>query len=81
MTLETKEGARRACWNSRIAPHNLEGFFLNMGDMLVKSGDWSGPGYADAIASSGELSYLFQIAAGAGHHQPIVRPQHVARGG
>jgi len=38
--LETKEGPKRACWNSRIAPHNLEGFFLNMGDMLVKSGDW-----------------------------------------
>jgi hypothetical protein len=31
---------RRACWNSWLAPHNVEGFFLNMGDMLVKSGDW-----------------------------------------
>jgi hypothetical protein len=40
MALETKEGPKRACWNSWIAPHNLEGFFLNMGDMLVKSGDW-----------------------------------------
>lgn len=40
MNRETKEGAQRACWNSWIAPHNLEGFFLNMGDMLVKSGDW-----------------------------------------
>jgi hypothetical protein len=40
MKLETKEGPKRACWNSWIAPHNLEGFFLNMGDMLVKSGDW-----------------------------------------
>ena len=30
----------RACLNSSIAPHNEEGFFLNMGDMLVKSGDW-----------------------------------------
>ena len=39
-SLETKEGPKRACWNSRIAPHNLEGFFLNMGEMLVKSGDW-----------------------------------------
>lgn len=38
--LETKEGRKRVCWNSWIAPHNLEGFFLNMGDMLVKSGDW-----------------------------------------
>jgi hypothetical protein len=40
MALETREGRKRACWNSWIAPHNLEGFFLNMGDMLVKSGDW-----------------------------------------
>ena len=40
LQLETKVGAKRACWNSSIAPHNLEGFFLNMGDMLVKSGDW-----------------------------------------
>ena len=31
---------QRACWNSWIAPHNVEGFFLNMGDMLVKSGEW-----------------------------------------
>lgn len=37
---ETLIGPQRACWNSWIAPHNFEGFFLNMGDMLVKSGDW-----------------------------------------
>ncbi|HEX4044528.1 MAG TPA: hypothetical protein VHZ76_02550 [Gammaproteobacteria bacterium] len=37
---ETQTGPLRACWNSWIAPHNFEGFFLNMGDMLVKSGDW-----------------------------------------
>lgn len=30
----------RACTNTWIAPHNMEGFFLNMGDMVVKSGDW-----------------------------------------
>lgn len=30
----------QACWNSWVAPHNIEGFFLNMGDMLVKRGDW-----------------------------------------
>nr|WP_199044397.1 hypothetical protein [Dyella sp. ASV24] len=30
----------RACLNSSIAPHNEEGFLLNMGDMLTKSGDW-----------------------------------------
>ena len=37
---ETDPHRRRACWNSEIAPHNVEGFFLNMGDLLVKSGDW-----------------------------------------
>jgi len=40
MKLETQQGPERACWNSWIAPHNFEGFFLNMGDMLVKNGDW-----------------------------------------
>jgi len=53
MTLETKEGAKRACWNSWIAPHNLEGFFLNMGDMLVKSGDWQ---TAQKIYANAQLS-------------------------
>src|SRR5260370_22130231 len=38
MRLETREGPRRVCWNSWIAPHNFEGFFLNFGDMLVKAG-------------------------------------------
>jgi len=38
MHLDTKEGAKRVCWNSWIAPHNFEGFFLNFGDMLVKNG-------------------------------------------
>lgn len=40
MTRETQKGPLRACWNSWIAPHNFEGFFLNMGDMLVKQGQW-----------------------------------------
>lgn len=40
MHLETQVGPKRVCWNSWIAPHNFEGFFLNMGDMLVKQGDW-----------------------------------------
>lgn len=40
MSRETQIGPQRACWNSWIAPHNFEGFFLNMGDMLVKSGNW-----------------------------------------
>ena len=40
LSLEVHAGPRRVCWNSPIAPHNFEGFFLNMGDMLVKTGDW-----------------------------------------
>jgi hypothetical protein len=40
MKLETQKGTKRVCWNSWIAPHNFEGFFLNMGDMLVKQGNW-----------------------------------------
>jgi len=36
---ETQSGRKRACWNSWIAPHNWEGFFLNFGDMLARSGD------------------------------------------
>ena len=35
---ETLEGPDRACWDSWIAPYNLEGFFLIMGDALVKAG-------------------------------------------
>jgi hypothetical protein len=34
------EKVLRACGNTWIAPHNLEGFFLNFGDMLVKNGQW-----------------------------------------
>lgn len=39
MNQEVHTGKQRACWNSSIAPHNFEGFFMNMGDMLIKSGD------------------------------------------
>jgi hypothetical protein len=53
MALETREGPKRACWNSWIAPHNFEGFFLNMGDMLVKSGDWQ---TAQKIYANAKLS-------------------------
>lgn len=35
---ETAVGRLRVCWNSWIAPFNLEGFFMNLGDMLVKDG-------------------------------------------
>jgi hypothetical protein len=40
MPQATDKGTKRVCWNTWIAPHNFEGFFLNMGDMQVKSGDW-----------------------------------------
>jgi hypothetical protein len=39
MHLRTTEGPKRVCWNSAIAPHNVEGFLLNLGDMLVKAGE------------------------------------------
>ncbi len=34
----TPRGRLRACWNSWIAPFNVQGFLLNLGDMLVKDG-------------------------------------------
>lgn len=62
MSLETKEGQKRVCWNSWIAPHNLEGFFLNMGDMLVKSGDWQTAQkiYANAKLTKEYASWKYQ---------------------
>jgi hypothetical protein len=56
MAKETTEGKKRVCWNSWIAPHNLEGFFLNMGDMLVKSGDWQ---TAQKIYANAKLSRTY----------------------
>jgi hypothetical protein len=62
MEMETTEGRKRACWNSWIAPHNLEGFFLNMGDMLVKSGDWQTAQkiYANATALKTYATWKYQ---------------------
>ena len=34
----TPVGPNRACWNDPIAPHNAEGTYLYMGDLLVKQG-------------------------------------------
>jgi hypothetical protein len=56
MGLETTVGRKRACWNSWIAPHNFEGFFLNMGDMLVKSG---APKSARQIYQNAKLSKTY----------------------
>jgi hypothetical protein len=62
MSKETREGRKRPCWNSWIAPHNFEGFFLNMGDMLVKSGDWQTAQkiYANAKLSKEYASWKYQ---------------------
>ncbi|HTS55025.1 MAG TPA: hypothetical protein VMH26_17270 [Burkholderiales bacterium] len=62
MAMETTEGPKRACWNSWIAPHNFEGFFLNMGDMLVKAGDWQTAQkiYADAKLSATYAQWKFR---------------------
>ncbi|MEI7443496.1 MAG: hypothetical protein WCK28_01275 [Burkholderiales bacterium] len=53
MPNQTTEGPKRACWNSAIAPYNFEGFFLNMGDMLVKAGD---PAVARRVYAQAKLS-------------------------
>ncbi|MGH8138533.1 MAG: hypothetical protein ACREVV_10105 [Steroidobacteraceae bacterium] len=58
MAKETTRGSKRVCWNSWIAPHNLEGFFLNMGDMLVKSGDWQ---TAQKIYANARLSRTYAV--------------------
>jgi len=57
MPRETTEGRKRPCWNSSIAPHNFEGFFLNMGDMLVKQGD---PATARRVYANAKLSRTYQ---------------------
>lgn len=56
MKLETREGPKRACWNSVIAPHNFEGVFMNMGDMLMKAGD---PQTARKIYANARLSSTY----------------------
>jgi hypothetical protein len=57
MQAETTEGPKRVCWNSWIAPHNFEGFFLNMGDMIVKHGD---PALARRIYANAKLSKTYE---------------------
>jgi hypothetical protein len=36
--LRTSMGRRRVCWNTELVPHNMEGFFLHFGDLLLKAG-------------------------------------------
>lgn len=56
MAMSTTIGPKRVCWNSQIAPHNFEGFFLNMGDMLVKIGNWE---TAQKIYGAAKLSPVY----------------------
>lgn len=37
--LRTITGRTRVCWNTPLVPHNMEGFFLHFGDLLLKAGD------------------------------------------
>ena len=53
MSQATTVGEKRVCWNSTIAPYNFEGFFMNMGDMLVKAGD---PATARKVYANAKLS-------------------------
>ncbi len=59
---QTTVGPKRACWNSSIAPHNLEGFFLNFGDMLVKNGEvaLARAMYANARLSTSYASWAYR---------------------
>jgi hypothetical protein len=34
----TAAGRTRVCWNTELVPHNMEGFFLHFGDLLLKAG-------------------------------------------
>ncbi len=42
----------RVFYNSWVAPHNIEGFFMAYGDMLVKNGEWK------------EASDIYKLACG-----------------
>lgn len=49
-------GRRRVCWNSALAPHNFEGFFLHNGDVLVKNGQ---PEVAIVMYENAKLSRTY----------------------
>jgi hypothetical protein len=56
MSKETLVGPKRVCWNSWMAPHNFEGFCLNMGDMIVARGD---PTTAKVVYANAKLSKTY----------------------
>ncbi len=47
------EGPRRVCFNGPYTPHNVEGYFLAFGDLLVKTGD---PELAKAVYLQAQVS-------------------------
>jgi hypothetical protein len=49
----TDTGPKRVCWNTEHTPHGVEGFFLYMGDALVKRGD---PATARQIYANARIS-------------------------
>mgnify|MGYP003684908201 FL=1 len=57
MAMDVKKGIKRVCWNSKKAPHNFEGFFMNMGDLLVKKGQ---PDLAKKIYNNAKLSKTYK---------------------
>jgi hypothetical protein len=58
----TDTGPKRVCWNTLHTPHGVEGFFLYMGDALVKRGDAATAKaiYANARKSPQYASWPFQ---------------------
>ncbi len=51
------EGPGRVCFNGPSTPHNVEGFFLAFGDLLVKSGN---PGLARTLYAKARVAPSFE---------------------
>ena len=58
----TAEGPQRVCWNTPHTPHGVEGFFVYMGDALLKRGDAASAKqiYSNARYSPQYASWPFQ---------------------
>lgn len=41
LSRKTVEGKQSTCWNTWIAPHNMEGFLMILGDLLLKRRDYA----------------------------------------
>jgi hypothetical protein len=71
LDLQTAVGRKKACWSeSKIAPHSLEGFMLNLGNGLVKAGQvntartvFANAKYADNYAGWPYREVLEQIVS------------------